>query len=592
MAGTLFSILACAPPPPRLELTVLDAATGVATPARVEVVDGRGVSYIADGALRVAGDCGWTPIHNWIGWWGQIQMLGALQAEVHNPFTDTTQFYVDRPVELQLPPGSYRVRVFKGLEYKVATEEIEVAAGSNNVVSIEVSRWVDLPSEGWYSADDHLHIARPHPRFDPRIIRWMQAEDLHVANLLQMGLAQGLHITPQFGFGESAIHHDHGTIIASGQENPRTHVLGHAITLGADDWLDFPEDYLAYDRLWRRARDAGAVNGYAHWGLGGADEGFATWAPEGLLDFLEVLGFGIPYYPFWYDLLNLGFRITPTAGTDYPCGPGLPGRERFYTRLDESLSYGAWIEAVRRGRTFVTNGPVLELSIEGVAVGDELFLEEPREILLEGRVRFDPGRDDVTRLEVVRAGEVVSSVEEGAAPGVLSVRVKLAADRTTWFALRASGAKVGETPVDGIQFLEQALTYLPRETADRLIGAPDRVLPRNGDPRPSAAHTAPIYVSVARTAPLEAQAPARAAAARLLSLLGELEDRFDDERIQEMAGFPGRGDGVGDEDLRRGRSELLASVEKARRHYQRLLRTNGPRSNPEPGSGSSGDVVD
>ncbi len=566
--------LGCRPSGPRLELTVVDAATGRPTPARVEVLDDQGLPQIAPDALRVAGDCGWLPVHNWIGWWARLQMWRALETEVENPFTGTVQFYVDRPVTLDLEPGFYRIRVFKGPEYRVAFAEVGIRPGQRAELTVPLERWIDLPGEGWYSADDHLHIARPHPRFDRRIARWMQAEDLHVANLLQMGLAQGLHITPQHRFGDRAVYRDGDTLLASGQENPRTHVLGHAITLGAADWLDRPDDYLAYDRLWRRAHESGGVNGYAHWGLGGADEGLATWAPEQLLDFLEVLGFNVPHYALWYDLLNLGLAMTPTAGTDYPCLPSLPGRDRFYTRLDGPLDYRSWIEAVRSGRTFVTNGPVLALRVGGAGIGDRLELDAPRELAVEGRVRYDPQRDDVTRLELVRAGQVVASASVPHAPGEIRLQTTLQADRATWVALRAAGIKMGETPITGIELLESALDHLPRATTHELLHGPGRTLPRDGDPRPAAAHTAPIYLTVTGSPPLAAQPSARAAAARLLALLDELEARFADDRIADMAGFPGRGDGVGLEDLEAGRAGLLASIDRARRYYGGLLESD------------------
>ncbi len=571
----------CAPPGGRVELAAVDAATGEPTPARLEILDPGGVAHVPDGALEVAGDCGWLPVHNWIGPLAQFQMWRALAAPVENPFTGTTQFYVDGPIGFELPPGRYRVRAFKGMEHRVAAREIEVALGESVELTLPLERWIDLSAEGWHGADDHLHIARPHPRFDRRIAKWMQAEDLDVANLLQMGLAQELYITPQHGFGEPSVHEEGGTFVAGGQENPRTHVLGHAITLGAGRWIDFPDAYLDYGRFWREARRLGGVSGFAHWGLGGADEGLAAWAPERLLDFLEVLGFGLPYYGTWYDLLDLGIRIAPTAGTDYPCAPSLPGRERFYTRLDGPLAYRDWLDGVAAGRTFVTNGPALELDVRGpgfgAGVGDELRLEAPGEVEIEARARFDPERDDVARLELVRAGQVVASAVERPRPGEIVLQTTLPVEQSTWLALRASGVKLGETPVAGIEHLEAALTYFERATSDRILRGPERALPRNGDPRPSAAHTAPVWIDVAGAPAIEEQLAAAEAAERFLALLGELEARFDDGRIGEMAGFPGRGDGVALEDLEAGRPAVLEAVARARAHYERLASRSGSR---------------
>jgi len=56
-----------------------------------------------------------------------------------------------------------------------------------------------MPAMGWYSADDHVHIARK-KKNNRDILTFMQANDLHLTNLLQMG---NLHRTyfDQFKFG-------------------------------------------------------------------------------------------------------------------------------------------------------------------------------------------------------------------------------------------------------------------------------------------------------------------------------------------------------------------------------------------------------
>lgn len=562
--------LACGPAGTgTVQLRIL--ADGRPTPARVELTGPAGRQLVPDGSLAVAGDCGWKPIHNWIGWWARVQLYRALESRVHDVTTGTDQFYTGGEQVFDLSPGGYRIRAFKGPEYEISDRAFAVAEGRTVEVEIELERWIDMPAAGWFGADDHLHIPRPHPAFDDIILRWMAAEDLHVANLLQMGLAQDLHITPQRSFGPDSLARGDAGLVASGQENPRTHVAGHAIILGASEYIDFPQRYLSYGLFFREARRQGGISGFAHWGLGGADEGLAVWGPRRLVDFLEVLGFGVPYYATWYDLLDVGLRITPTAGTDYPCGPYLPGRDRFYTLVGEELTWDSWLAAVERGRTFVTNGPMLELTVEDGTVGDEILLERPGEVRISGRVRFDPERDAVDSLELVQGGAVVERVERASRAGLLEFDIQLPIESSTWLALRAGGSRVSETPLSGMEGLQQALVHLPRPGAERLFGGEDPPIPTDGSPRPSSAHTAPVYVVVRGTPAIGDQPGARAAARRWLRLLDRLERRFEDEAMDRLAGFPGRGDGLTADDLTRGRGPLMESITAARKRLERIV---------------------
>ena len=128
-----------------------------------------------------------------------------------------------------------------------------------------------------------------------------------------------------------------------------------------------------------------------------------------LLNFIEILNLNQLNYALWYDVLNMGFRVTPTAGTDYPCAapPRLPGHERFYTKVEGELTYKNWLESVRDGKTFVTTGPLIEFSVDGQDIGSEVTLTNNRDVLIEGSVVFDPQKDRLFGLELVENGQVI-----------------------------------------------------------------------------------------------------------------------------------------------------------------------------------------
>jgi hypothetical protein len=550
------------------ELRVVDDA-GQPVPARIELLDEQGTAHVAADALEIKLECFTVPFPEWA---SSLQRAQSLD----NPYTGTRQFYVDGQARASLPPGRYRLTATRGIEYQAEMVEFDVVEDKVTRVELRPRRWIDMPALGWYSADDHLHINRATPADDEAIGTWMRAEDLHVANLLQMGTAEHFDITPQYAFGDEGVYRFRETLLVSGQEHPRTHVLGHTIILGAEAAIDRRTSYTVYRGFWEEAARLGGAAGYAHWGAGHARDGLVIDAPSGLLSFIEVLQFDLPHYEVWYEMLNLGTRIAPSAGTDFPCIPSVPGRERFYTRVDGPPERASWVEGVRHGRTFVTNGPMLDLAVDGAGIGEELRLGSGREVRIRGRVRFDPARDDVQRLELVHNGALAAVAEQRSTPGEIALDVSMDVREPGWFALRAAGDKVGETRMETPWYLTpRSLQMGCRfgcgaslfERAE-FVGA--------GRVRPAAAHTAPVYVTVAGVA----EAPPAALARRALERLDSFEALLPDERLDELVVFRPFADqllvdGVPAQALRRDREDLRALIDSARAHYRAML---APRS--------------
>ncbi len=87
---------------------------------------------------------------------------------------------------------------------------------------------------------------------------------------------------------------------------------------------------------------------------------------------MEILGFSDHRVTaqVWYRLLNLGFRIPAAGGTDamanFASLRGPVGMNRTYVRVpDGEVKAEEWLEGLKRGRSFATNGPLLGLRSGG-----------------------------------------------------------------------------------------------------------------------------------------------------------------------------------------------------------------------------------
>jgi hypothetical protein len=505
-----------------LILTIVDEVTGKPTPARVEVLDQKGKGYIAEDALPV-----WT--YYWTVPEGfKDPMADALKRSVKKvSFSgDADQFYCGGKARVSLPGGTYSVRAFKGNEYRIASREIPVRAGETIEATVTLKRWANGPKEGWYSADTHLHIGRPDKEFNPIVAKWMQAEDIHVAGLLQWGDTRQFRGSPQYAFGNDGVYRDGDYLLVSGQENPRS-FLGHAVILGGRSPINFPDKYLIYKQFWEEARRQDAIAGACHGGM----SGLAIDVPDGLLSLIEVLQFGGSNYAAWYAVLNSGFRMTPIAGTDAPATRIFPGRERTYAHIEGQLSHDGWLKAIRQGKTYVTNGPLLEFRVNGQEIGSEITLKEPTRVTIEGRVRFDAEREDVQRVEIVENGDVIRAIVREKDAAEIVFRFTHAVAEAGWLAVRASGIK------------REKRSPSPKEKVPQAL-----------------AHSGVIYLAIENQPGQTASRRAKLAARNWLAQLDALEKRVTDDAALKQLG----GEGA---DLKKTREEFLQQIQAARKFF-------------------------
>lgn len=357
-------------------------------------------------------------------------------------------FYVDDSYTAQVPAGRYRLVASKGPEYRVVEREVVIFPGAHTQVNVDLEHWIDMPARGWISGDGHVHIGRS-PADNPVVSAQMRAEDLHITNLLQMSNILRIYF-PQYAFGVSGHYSDGRHTLVSGQESPRTGHRGHTISLNTSLYHD-PQHYFLYHETARQVRSEGGLYGYAHvmFDAFHASRGLALDVPMGLVDFVEVLQFGELGTRIWYDFLNLGYRLAPVAGSDFPY-INAPGTERSYVFTGGENSPADWFAGLQSGKTFVTNAPMLNLEVNEHGLGEEVVMEAGNPLQVTASAAVNPGFDQLDRLELVVHGEVVAAVTSRGGSENLHLEHTLFPEQSCWLAVRAFGkdaARAHSAPV-------------------------------------------------------------------------------------------------------------------------------------------------
>jgi hypothetical protein len=429
---------------------VVKGPDGGETPARVSVTTADGRAFAPDDALVHADD-------------------GFDRAE--RPF-ELTYFHTRGRSRLTLPLGEATVEVTRGLEFQPVRRRVHLPMKAAATVEVVLERIDDLPSRGWRNADMHVHMNYGgHYRLEPEGLRQQaEAEDVHLVFNLIVNKEQRVPDVAYFSGRPDPASTAENVILHS--QEYHTSYWGHLGLLGLKSHVLLPT-YAAYVKtaaaslfpdnttVLDLARAQGATTGYVHpfdavpspekgevrtvlsaRGFGAGDPiGLAVDAALGRVDYYEVVGFSDhrSSAEVWYHLLNCGFRIAAGAGTDamanYASLRGPLGMNRAYAKVDGPPDETAFLAAVKAGRTFATNGPLLELRLAGQEVGSEVVRASGRH-RLEAKVRLR-SIVSVDHLQIVGNGRVVAEVPLSGDRRSADATVPLTVERSGWYTLRA-----------------------------------------------------------------------------------------------------------------------------------------------------------
>lgn len=449
------------PPHGRLKVTILSADTGQPAPAMVRLVwKYDNVDRVPSNAIEFAPQ---FDSQGHASGWRAANLPGRLGGH---------WWCVPGPFDMVVPPGEWEIAVRRGVEHVPLFETVRVDPGQTVEKALQPRRWVDMRKLGWWSGDDHVHCQILSEDDAQRLMAWVQAEDIHVANVLKMGDIYRTYFE-QRGFGKEYRVVSGDTVLVPGQECPRTHdQIGHTISMNLTSMVRDTDRYYLYDLVFDAVYKQGGVSGYAHInsGIFHVHRDMTLNVPRGKACFGEILQFTQLGTDLYYDFLNLGFKLTASAGSDVPWG-GTIGEVRCYAYLGRTpFSADAWFDAFRRGRTFVTNGPMIELRVNDALPGDQIDAAREGRLHVTARTWGDPDHVMPAKLEVIRHGEVVRAVEPSN-PGQreLTIEWETEAGDGCWIAARADstdGRRAHTTPV---YVVRQGKRFWKRDAVDELI---------------------------------------------------------------------------------------------------------------------------
>lgn len=347
-------------------------------------------------------------------------------------------------VALALAPGAYVYEIERGPEYRAISNSFTLAAEASLLVTNELRRIANMAAEGWWSGEFHVH------RKLEEIELHMAAEDLHFAHVITWWNQKNpwanreLPANAVTTFDGNRFFHQWagederggGALLylnlnrpmdmsGSKREFPSSVKFLRTARPQAESWIDVEKPFWWDVPLWlanEPVDSVGIAHNHHHRGGMLTNEAWGKARDSGR--FPDKHGNGLWTQEIYFHILNCGFRIPPSAGSASGVLPNPVGYNRVYVHLDEAPSWDAWHDAFRRGRVFVSNGPLLRCRANGKLPGNVFSSADPLDVTIT--MQLD-SRDPVRSVEVIHNGRVLSAKLPG------SIRIK----ESGWFLVRA-----------------------------------------------------------------------------------------------------------------------------------------------------------
>jgi hypothetical protein len=442
----------------QLTVEVRDRGSGKAVPARFYLIDEKGTPQTPAGVISYSRG-------------------------------EENHFLISGGFTTRLPAGTYNLTVERGPEFRSQSLSLTLKAGQVYKQTVIMDQWIDMNRRGWYSGDLHNH------RKPEEMAAILLTENLNVAPaitdwIVENGPVSGppasaqpvvqvdsKHVYSVFDKEIERLKNGPGAIILLQLRSPlafegyllsppddslcrQAHAVGGHVDAEKLVWRDTPalvalNQIDTVEILHNKFNPHGVDLETARWGM----------IPKDKPVYSTPRGMSLWSMDIYYRFLNCCFRLPVSAGSASGVKPSPPGYNRVYAHLGGSFSYDNWFKALKAGRSFATNGPMLFLTIDGKRPGAGLSLFGPGQKPLRVRAEaLSAGRLD--RLEIIYNGSVIQAVSDPKGPSRLSIDMEKTFDSPGWVVARCF-----EQPGRTIHFAHTSPIYLQAGTRAHIVPA-------------------------------------------------------------------------------------------------------------------------
>jgi TolB protein len=395
--------------------------------------------------------------------------------------TERHYFYTDkRENETDLPPGKYLVEVSGGLMARPFKTTVEAKANQPVELNVKLQNLEFSADRGkWVSCDFHVHMnyGGTYKNTTAVLESISRAEGIDIVHELVVNKEQRV---PDNEFAQ------HDWVVIRGQEF-HTSYWGHRGVLSLSEHLLLP-GYAGYPHtaaaslypmnadVYGMAHAQGALVGAVH-PFEEVPDPFARPARRitdelpvdvalGKVDYMEIVGFSDhkSTAAVWYKLLNLGFKLPAGGGTDATTNYAAPiraqvGADRAYVwTADWPTTSDLLKDGIRKGRTFATNGSLIDFRLGREMIGGELDFDAAQSAVpFTAKLRSIV---PVDHLEVVCNGRVVQSLLLDGPKETADIQGEIPIKESGWCVLRAWSEKAEYPVMDNYAYATTSPVYV------------------------------------------------------------------------------------------------------------------------------------